>query len=445
LNLNQDLAGRMLTWLSGCHGESSCSSSCDYPRDRRGRRLPSASELLVEPAQERHAGLPLGRLRRQLEEASPDMYRRKTAGGGAAVELPVLLGVVDVHSKRRDKALAQTLLSPGEASEVSTGEGTSCGSYDGGDLVLEVRCCGRDAPGSEDRVRPEAGPGSRERWKPTAGPARWRSSSLHSAKDSVVSSIRKRREDFRRIRSATGSLLRHLNPRDPSAAADATRWQRSSSFELECEALAAPSLPKGRAPIASRTCPRGTQLCGILASLERGALPRFLREALGCRDVEPTPWTPHLEAEGDESSMVQRMVFAMPMPRDLPEAVYRLVRIPDVVEGSTLSCVRSGEGELILTQRCRISGAPYSDRFRIEHTYSFRRDAAGQVVFAQWTEVVWTLPLPWTHKVIVSLLEAKVKAETLGLVGDFLEVIIRDSSPDGSARSDAAGVAGAEG
>ena len=36
---------------------------------------------------------------------------------------------------------------------------------------------------------------------------------------------------------------------------------------------------------------------------------RFLREALGCRDVEPTPWTSHLEAEGDESSMVQRMVF----------------------------------------------------------------------------------------------------------------------------------------
>merc|ERR1719253_675896 len=131
-----------------------------------------------------------------------------------------------------------------------------------------------------------------------------------------------------------------------------TRWQRSASLEMECEALPAPCAPKGRAPAVTLTCPAGTELSGIRAALEGGALPRFLESDFGSHNVTTTPWTSHSTAEeGAKKIRVQRMAFSMPVPRDLPDIVCRLVSVPDTVVGSTLNSFCCGEEELVLMQR----------------------------------------------------------------------------------------------
>merc|ERR1740121_2663779 len=125
------------------------------------------------------------------------------------------------------------------------------------------------------------------------------------------------------------------------------------------------------------------------------------------------------------------MTYVMPAPSDIPDAVKRIITIPDTVVGTSKSWfVVSDDGrELVLLQRGSSEGVLYSDRFHIEYIYEFKPDSSrGGLDFRAWVDIMWSKPLPWTHSFLTRTLEKKVKTETADKFKVFLRVLQESAS-----------------
>jgi hypothetical protein len=100
--------------------------------------------------------------------------------------------------------------------------------------------------------------------------------------------------------------------------------------------------------------------------------------------------------------------------------------IPDAVDARSLFALCCSDDQLVLVQQSMVQGIMFSDRFRLQNTFSFMQEADG-VLLSQWCEVIWDKPLPWTHTPVKMFVEKKAKAEAKSTFRDFAARIQEDA------------------
>jgi hypothetical protein len=114
------------------------------------------------------------------------------------------------------------------------------------------------------------------------------------------------------------------------------------------------------------------------------------------------------------------------MPTDIPNSVARLIGIPAAVDARSLFALSCADDRLVLVQQSMVQGIMFSDRFRLQNTFSFVQEADG-VLLSQWAEVIWDKPLPWTHTPVKMFVEKKARAEAKSTFRDFARRIQEDA------------------
>lgn len=201
---------------------------------------------------------------------------------------------------------------------------------------------------------------------------------------------------------------------------------QSSAIISECAGLPPPRAPEGLKPITSGHLP-GTTISAIREALEAedGPVQKFMREVLGCSDFSTTPWAASRRNLGDagrQGLFFRKSRYRALLPADIPGPVARLVGAPPSLDAHSLFALGCSESELVLVQQSFVKGIMYSDRFRLQNTFSFTQVKDG-CTLAQWAEVVWTKPLPWTHTPVKVFVEKKARAEAKGTFRDFARTI----------------------
>jgi len=194
--------------------------------------------------------------------------------------------------------------------------------------------------------------------------------------------------------------------------------------------LPRPSIPTHPAAslIGTRHLPSCT-VAGVLAAIEqdRGFHRRFLTEAFDCTDFAAT----ELVSLRDIGAQKFGLSYTMSTPKDMPTTLKRLSLMPDTMPGTDtiwFTVDPDRDDELIVVERRANEGITYSDRFFIEVTIRAKADPAGGVSVTQWVEVVWTSPLPWTHKIATKIVENKIKSDNMSLFGSYIRILTEMSA-----------------
>lgn len=210
----------------------------------------------------------------------------------------------------------------------------------------------------------------------------------------------------------------------------------STGLLRECEELPLPAMPVGLKPLVSQKLP-GLNIRSIRESLEadEGPVQRFMQEVLGCSEFSTSPWAASRDvadsqcankASPDASIFFRRSKYRALLPSDIPNSVARLIGIPDSVDARSLFALGCRDDQLILVQQSMVQGIMFSDRFRLQNTFSFVQEADG-VLLSQWAKVIWDKPLPWTHTPVKIFVEKKAKAEAKSTFRDFARIIQDDA------------------
>jgi len=126
---------------------------------------------------------------------------------------------------------------------------------------------------------------------------------------------------------------------------------------------------------------------------------------------------------------VQHCKYTVPLPKDLPSAASKILKLPEFASGTTVNRLGQKGDSLVLTQSSCAHGITFGDRFYIQHTHAFRADRSGQgVEWRQWTRFEWTKPLPWTHSFIKSMLDSRGKAETTTSAPVFAQIFLSSAA-----------------
>jgi hypothetical protein len=162
---------------------------------------------------------------------------------------------------------------------------------------------------------------------------------------------------------------------------------------------------------------------GIQAALlrtEQCPMSRFLEEVMGFYDIEGTEWKPDRAAVG---TWVRKCDCSAPVPSDVPDSIARILGVPSVLRTTTVYRLQIAEpGEVTLVQESYTGDVMYGDRFKIEHTLSFKEEG-GSIVSRQWSRVIWDQPLPWTHSMIRHFIEKRTRSDSVRVAGDLVRIL----------------------
>jgi hypothetical protein len=191
--------------------------------------------------------------------------------------------------------------------------------------------------------------------------------------------------------------------------------ERSPSTEELFAGLPEPTVPT-RKHAFERHLPE-VSLAQIKAGIEdeeNGLFQQFMNEAMSCLDMSSTPWDSFFPVPGVRARRMA-MRYDMHAPKDVPDVAKRIVKLPAIIKGNSVSwyrCIQDGDAEcLVMMQRCASEGIMYSDRFYVQFHYEIKRLPEGGVVLRQWSQTVWKKALPWTHSILTNILEKKVKTD----------------------------------
>jgi len=146
----------------------------------------------------------------------------------------------------------------------------------------------------------------------------------------------------------------------------------------------------------------------------------YLRDSMGCEDISSTPWVP---IRATSEAMMQRMRYEMPMSKDLPDAVTRIVNIPEMLKSTTVTCAALDGGVFTVVQDSCSQGVMYIDRFYVRLTHVFADGGNGDVEWSEWCDIIWTEPLPWTYGIIRKIMEKTVKTEAKAQAPEFARLV----------------------
>jgi hypothetical protein len=184
-----------------------------------------------------------------------------------------------------------------------------------------------------------------------------------------------------------------------------------------------PKEPAGTSPLTSKHLPDVT-IAGLRDAIEdtqNCPLLRFL-QVMDCYDIITTAWEAMDQHPGH---MVRKSWYVMPVPRNVPEGVAKLLGIPAALRSCSVWRLQqiNSVDELVLVQRCYTRDVKYSDRLEIQSTLSFKAVAEGGVTMRQWVDTIWVTPLPWTHGMVKHFIEKRSKATAESNASDFARVI----------------------
>jgi len=179
-------------------------------------------------------------------------------------------------------------------------------------------------------------------------------------------------------------------------------------------------LPTNQTPACTQTIP-DLSLSLIRAALEdKNCILEFLKQNANAYEMDPTYWS---ESKRVKGTMVRRVHFKMPLPKDVPKAISRLISLPDVSSATAVYRLRATSDSITLTNQTCTHDVTFGENFRVQETIAFSEAAHNQIELKKWVEIIWVAPLPWAYGAIRSYIEKKSKADSIATVGAFVALI----------------------
>jgi len=152
-------------------------------------------------------------------------------------------------------------------------------------------------------------------------------------------------------------------------------------------------------------------------------LYRFVKERLGAQDLEGSGWiAPEIGSHsGLQAPLVRTMAFQMPLPKDVPTAVRRLVNVPDFASVTSTYCMQQHSRDTItIVQWSHSAGVPFAGNLKVEDILQFTQCSDGGVLLEKWTNSIWR---PGTPYLIRRFVDFKVHREAVAIMDAFLQSI----------------------
>lgn len=211
----------------------------------------------------------------------------------------------------------------------------------------------------------------------------------------------------------------------PKVAADRMLSIESCVSEVYAEAPAGRKvvqLPEGEPPLCKDSLP-ASALESVFAALRRDdCMPRVMKETRQAHDVAATPWS---ESRRSPGLWVRKASFTIPLPKDFPKAVTRLVALPEESNITAVFRVQKRANMVFMTTQTCSHDVPFGENFRVHETVIFKPSAGGGIEIEKWVEIMWVAALPWTHGVLRGVIEKKAKADAAKDLGGLL-CVLRD-------------------
>jgi len=153
---------------------------------------------------------------------------------------------------------------------------------------------------------------------------------------------------------------------------------------------------------------------------EDGLFQRYMRDVQGFKATKMSSWTHCSQMSG---SFVRTARCLIPLPQDLPAAVARLVKIPEVAEASMSWRVVQVENGLDIVMHNVNTDVPFGDRFVVQEVCRFRRHDDGGCVLSKSVGLVWVKPFSWSLKVIQKVIDYQVGVKSQAFDPAFAEFV----------------------
>lgn len=147
----------------------------------------------------------------------------------------------------------------------------------------------------------------------------------------------------------------------------------------------------------------------VLSMEDNWPLSSFLVESLQITDVEETVWASSHRIPG---TLTRRLRFRMPLPADIPQAVKKLVSLPETTQVTFLARLGCSADKIILVQEACSHDVTYGENFWAQDVLAFTTDPAGGVLFEKFANIRWVVSLPWYAGVLGTFIEMKAKADS---------------------------------
>eukprot|EP00435_Cladocopium_sp_Y103_P035812 s3630_g9.t1 len=207
-----------------------------------------------------------------------------------------------------------------------------------------------------------------------------------------------------------------------SSRVTATTVKAKKLLRKQSTVRSAGSLPNveipQKPPLTSHMIQQATvsKIWSVLKRLDACPLIQFLSQVGNCYDFHTTPWV------AIPGAQVRTCCYMAPVPEDVPHFARRLLNVPDQLSSTSVWRLVQGPEEMRFVQHSSTSDVLYGDRFKVQCTVRFREQAQG-VVVDQWCDIVWDMPLPWTHVVVRHFIEHRALHDALAMGGDLVRCI----------------------
>lgn len=201
-------------------------------------------------------------------------------------------------------------------------------------------------------------------------------------------------------------------------------YRRQSTLFTSSKRVPSLSVPTSP-PISSHHLPNATVdmiRCAITRT-RQCPLIQILEEA-GCYNLVVTPWEPCPSLVGTE---VRKCCYSVAVPTDIPSIAKRMLNLPDDISCTSVWRLRRlAENQIVLVQHSYSKDILYGDRFKVQSIVTFTEENdIGGVTMQQWVEVLWDKPLPWTHTVLVRLIESRAYSDTVGYGPELARLVTK--------------------
>eukprot|EP00929_Paragymnodinium_shiwhaense_P015066 TRINITY_DN123077_c0_g1_i1.p1 TRINITY_DN123077_c0_g1~~TRINITY_DN123077_c0_g1_i1.p1 ORF type:complete len:390 (-),score=63.04 TRINITY_DN123077_c0_g1_i1:371-1462(-) len=159
---------------------------------------------------------------------------------------------------------------------------------------------------------------------------------------------------------------------------------------------------------------------------QEAPLVKFQKHVLHCDVYCLTPW---MNCSSTTDVKARRSRYVAPVSIEVPCAVKKTLGLPDAVKGTTFSCVGPVEGDLVLTQRTRLEGLAYGDRYRLVSTHVFSQRPEG-VQWNIWCEAICVKSVPWTHSFLHAFAEKIAKTEAQQQLPELVRLMRKRLYPE---------------
>lgn len=155
----------------------------------------------------------------------------------------------------------------------------------------------------------------------------------------------------------------------------------------------------------------------------------FLLENLfsqeGAYDMSVFNWQ---ESSSTPGTFVRGLRFMIPMPKDLPAALAKLVPVPTVTRATIVVSLKEAEDEVAMVYQTCTHDVPFGEAFRVQETLRMTPDEAGGITLDRWVEVAWVKNLPWGLGMVKTVVDKQVKSKAHGSHARILALLQRPTA-----------------